>query len=82
MSDKLYEATKKEVMSEHEEYLNADVPKQVWVDRNKYLHEHVNKLTNEIIELTGSNVLKSNFFETFSLLVSFSTLGKADLITG
>ena len=27
MQDKLYEATKKEVMSEHEEYLNADVPK-------------------------------------------------------
>ena len=51
MQDKLYEATSREVMNEHEEYLNADVPKQVWVDRNKYLHEHVNKLTNEIIEL-------------------------------
>ena len=25
MQDKLYEATKKEVMSEHEEYVNADV---------------------------------------------------------
>ena len=55
MSDKLYEATSKEVMNEHEEYLNADVPKQVWVDRNKYLHEHVNKLTNEIIELRIDN---------------------------
>ena len=55
MQDKLYEATKKEVMSEHEEYVNADVPKQVWVDRNKYLHEHVNKLTNEIIELRKDN---------------------------
>lgn len=55
MQDKLYEATKKEVMSEHEEYVNADVPKQVWVDRNKYLHEHVNKLTNEIIELRLDN---------------------------
>ena len=55
MPDKLYEATSKEVMSEHEEYLNADVPKQVWVDRNKYLHEHVNKLTNEIIELRRDN---------------------------
>ena len=55
MSDKLYEATKKEVMSEHEEYLNADVPKQVWVDRNKYLHEHINKMTNEIIELRIDN---------------------------
>jgi len=55
MTDKLYEATKKEVMSEHEEYVNADVPKQVWVDRNKYLHEHINKLTNEIIELRKDN---------------------------
>ena len=55
MPDKLYEATSKEVMSEHEEYVNADVPKQVWVNRNKYLHEHVNKLTNEIIELRRDN---------------------------
>jgi hypothetical protein len=55
MLDKLYEATSKEVMNDHEEYLNADVPKQVWVDRNKYLHEHVNKLTNEIIELRRDN---------------------------
>ena len=55
MQDKLYEATKKEVMSEHEEYVNADVPKQVWVNRNKYLHEHVNKLTDEIIELRKDN---------------------------
>ena len=55
MQDKLYEATSREVMNEHEEYLNADVPKQVWVDRNKYLHEHVNKLTNEIIELRKDN---------------------------
>ena len=55
MQDKLYEATKKEVMNEHEEYVNADVPKQVWVDRNKYLHEHVNKLTDEIIELRKDN---------------------------
>ena len=55
MRDKLYEATSKEVMSEHEEYVNADVPKQVWVNRNKYLHEHVNKLTDEIIELRKDN---------------------------
>ena len=55
MRDKLYEATSREVMSEHEEYVNADVPKQVWVDRNKYLHEHVNKLTDEIIELRKDN---------------------------
>ena len=55
MTDKLYEATSREVMSEHEEYVNADVPKQVWVDRNKYLHEHVNKLTDEIIELRKDN---------------------------
>ena len=38
MTDKLYEATKKEVMSEHEEYKNADVPKEIWIERNKYLH--------------------------------------------
>jgi hypothetical protein len=55
MQDKLYEATSREVMSEHEEYVNADVPKQVWVNRNKYLHEHVNKLTDEIIELRKDN---------------------------
>ena len=55
MQDQLYEATSREVMNEHEEYLNADVPKKVWVDRNKYLHEHVNKLTNEIIELRKDN---------------------------
>ena len=55
MQDKLYEATSREVMSEHEEYVNADVPKQVWVDRNKYLHQHVNKLTDEIIELRKDN---------------------------
>ena len=55
MSDKLYEATSKEVMNENEEYLHADVHNKVWVDRNKYLHEHVNKLTDEIIELRKDN---------------------------
>ena len=29
MTDKLYEATKKEVMDEHEEYKNADVPIEI-----------------------------------------------------
>ena len=29
MTDELYEATKKEVMSEHEEYVNADVPIEI-----------------------------------------------------
>ena len=36
MTDELYEATKKEVMSEHDEYKNADVPIEIWIERNKY----------------------------------------------
>ena len=44
MTDELYEATKKEVMSEHEEYVNADVPKEIWIQRNEYLHKHIDRL--------------------------------------
>ena len=55
MTDELYEATKKEVMSEHEEYKNADVPIEIWIERNKYLHQHINMLTNELIEIRLDN---------------------------
>ena len=55
MTDKLYEATKKEVMTEHEEYKNADVPKEIWIERNKYLHKHINMLTEELIEVRLDN---------------------------
>tara|TARA_R110000851_G_scaffold30891_1_gene83958 strand:+ start:220 stop:447 length:228 start_codon:yes stop_codon:yes gene_type:complete len=55
MTDKLYEATKKEVMDEHEEYKNADVPIEIWIERNKYLHQHINMLTNELIEIRLDN---------------------------
>lgn len=43
--------SKKIKMDEHEEYLNADVPKEVWITRNKYLHKKVEKLTDQIQEL-------------------------------
>ena len=55
MKDKLYEATKKEVMSEHEEYINADVPKEIWIERNKYLHQHIDMLTEELIKVRLDN---------------------------
>jgi len=55
MTDKLYEATKKEVMSEHEEYINADVPKEIWIERNKYLHQHIDMLTEELIKVRLDN---------------------------
>jgi hypothetical protein len=55
MTDKLYEATKKEVMSEHEEYKNADVPKEIWIERNKYLHQHIDMLTEELIKVRLDN---------------------------
>ncbi len=55
MTDKLYEATKREVMSEHEEYKNADVPKEVWIQRNEYLHKHIDKLNEELNELRIDN---------------------------
>ena len=55
MTDELYEATKREVMSEHEEYKNADVPKEVWIQRNEYLHKHIDKLNEELNELRIDN---------------------------
>ena len=55
MTDKLYEATKKEVMSEHEEYVNADVPIEIWIERNKYLHQHIDMLTEELIKVRLDN---------------------------
>ena len=55
MTDKLYEATKREVMSEHEEYINADVPKEIWIERNKYLHQHIDMLTEELIKVRLDN---------------------------
>tara|TARA_R100000655_G_C2849260_1_gene169237 strand:+ start:103 stop:330 length:228 start_codon:yes stop_codon:yes gene_type:complete len=56
MTDALYEATKKEVMTEHEEYKNADVPKEVWMQRNEYLHKHIDKLYEEIKDLRTDNI--------------------------
>ena len=56
MTDELYEATKKEVMSKHEEYKNADVPKEIWIQRNEYLHKHIDKLYEEIKELRTDNI--------------------------
>jgi len=55
VTDELYEATKREVMSEHEEYKNADVPKEVWIQRNEYLHKHIDKLNEELNELRIDN---------------------------
>ena len=55
MTDKLYEATSREVMSEHEEYVNADVPIEIWIERNKYLHQHINMLTEELIKVRLDN---------------------------
>ena len=55
MTDELYEATKKEVMSEHEEYKNADVPIEIWIERNKYLHQHIDMLTEELIKVRLDN---------------------------
>ena len=55
MQDKLYEATSREVMSEHEEYVNADVPKEIWIQRNKYLHQRIDMLTEELIKVRLDN---------------------------
>ena len=55
MTDQLYEATKKEVMSEHDEYKNADVPIEIWIERNKYLHQHIDMLTEELIKVRLDN---------------------------
>ena len=56
MTDKLYEATKKEVMSEHEEYVNADVPREIWIQRNKFLHKHIETLEKEINDIRRDNI--------------------------
>jgi len=56
MRDKLYEATSREVMSEHEEYINADVPKEIWIQRNKFLHKHIETLEKEINDIRRDNI--------------------------
>ena len=56
MTDKLYEATSREVMSEHEEYVNADVPKEIWIQRNKFLHKHIETLEKEINDIRRDNI--------------------------
>ena len=56
MTDELYEATKKEVMSEHEEYVNADVPREIWIQRNKFLHKHNETLEKEINDIRRDNI--------------------------
>ena len=55
MTDELYEATKKEVMTEHEEYKNADVPREIWIQRNEHLHKHIDRLEKEINEIREDN---------------------------
>jgi|TARA_E500000318_G_scaffold34745_1_gene34013 predicted nucleic acid-binding Zn-ribbon protein len=46
----------KEKMTEHEEYKNADVPVDIWIQRNEYLHKHIDKLYEEIKELRTDNI--------------------------
>ena len=46
----------KEPMTEHEEYKNADVPVDIWIQRNEYLHKHIDKLYEEIKELRKDNI--------------------------
>ena len=43
-------------MTEHEEYKNADVPREIWIQRNEYLHKHIDKLYEEIKELRTDNM--------------------------
>ena len=43
-------------MTEHEEYKNADVPVDIWIQRNEYLHKHIDKLYEEIKELRTDNI--------------------------
>ena len=45
----------KEPMTEHEEYKNADVPVDIWIQRNEYLHKHIDKLNDEINQLRTDN---------------------------
>ena len=42
-------------MSEHDEYKNADVPIEIWIERNKYLHQHIDMLTEELIKVRLDN---------------------------
>ena len=42
-------------MTEHEEYKNADVPVDIWIQRNEYLHKHIDKLNEEIHQLRRDN---------------------------
>ena len=46
----------KKIMTEHEEYKNADVPREIWIQRNEYLHKHIDKLYEEIKELRTDNM--------------------------
>ena len=46
----------KKIMTEHEEYKNADVPREIWIQRNEYLHKHIDKLYEEIKELRTDNI--------------------------
>ena len=45
----------REPMTEHEEYKNADVPVDIWIQRNEYLHKHIDKLNDEIHQLRTDN---------------------------
>ena len=45
----------REPMTEHEEYKNADVPVDIWIQRNEYLHKHIDKLNEEINQLRTDN---------------------------
>ena len=48
--------TKKEAMSEHEEDVNADVPREIWIQRNKFLHKHIETLEKEINDIRRDNI--------------------------
>jgi len=45
----------KKPMTEHEEYKNADVPVDIWIQRNEYLHKHIDRLEKEIKEIREDN---------------------------
>jgi predicted nucleic acid-binding Zn-ribbon protein len=45
----------KKPMTEHEEYKNADVPVDIWIQRNEYLHKHIDRLEEEIKEIREDN---------------------------
>jgi len=45
----------KKAMTKTEEYKNADVPVEVWAQRNEYLHKHIDKLTKEIQDIRKDN---------------------------